>query len=68
MTSYEEQIAEYMESRSPNPLGYKNISHNTGIPRKHVFRTLVNSDRFIRVDPLHLNSGSLGLTIFKLSD
>lgn len=68
MSSYEDQIAEYMETRRPNPLGYKNISHNTGIPRKYVFRTLINSDRFMRVDPLHINSGKLELTIFQLSN
>ena len=68
MTSYEEQIAEYMESRVPHPLGYKNISHNTGIPRKHVFRTLVNSDRFTQVDPKICGTSRLGLTFFKLSN
>lgn len=68
MTSYEEQIAEYMESRRPNPLGYKNISYNTGIPRKHVFRSLVNSDRFTQVDPKTCGTGKLGLSIFQLSN
>lgn len=67
MTSYEEQIVEYMRTRGQNPLGYKNISRNTGIRPKYVFKTLINNERFKRVDGRSCGSGKTGNSYFLLS-
>lgn len=67
MTNYEQTIVDYMQTRSPNPLGYKNISKNTGIARKYVFRTLVRSNQFHKVSGQTCGSAKLGKSYFVLS-
>jgi hypothetical protein len=67
MTDYTTQIVEYMETRRPNPVGYKNVAKNTGISPKHAFRTLVRSSRFEKVRALQCGSGSNIRTYFVLS-
>ena len=68
MTSYEEQIVEYIETRKPNAVGCKNISKNTGIPPKYVFRTLVRSPRFVKVDGTACGTARLTRNYFLLAD
>jgi hypothetical protein len=67
MISYEEQIVDYMRTNGQYPLGYKNISRNTGIRPKYVFRTLINNERFERVNGRSCGSGKLGNSYFLLS-
>ena len=68
MTDYTTQIVEYMETRRPNPVGYKNVAKHTGISPKHAFRTLVRSNRFEKVSALECGSGNNTRTYFVLSE
>lgn len=68
MEDYTQQIVEYMETRRPNPVGYKNVSKNTGIKPKYAFRTLLRSNRFKQVEAHECGNGCLTKTYFVLSE
>jgi hypothetical protein len=67
MTSYVDKIAEYIDSRKPNAVGYKNISKNTGIPPKYVFRTL-RLPRFIKVNGTVCGTARLTRSYYFVAD